>query len=151
MNFSERFLSLNKNLQDLRKAVIGIEDNPELKEVLVMVLKIGNYLNQGTNKGNSISFNISVLPNLKGSKALGQHSKSTMLDFLLNSILTKKPDVAQFALKLEDCAEASKLDLEIVKNKIKTITDSQNTIRVALEEKTRGLDSDRNLQMPIMM
>ena len=112
-----------------------------------------SFLDSVGNK-NVFSMNQNVLSPaqaLKGSKALGQHSKSTMLDFLLNSILTKKPDVAQFALKLEDCAEASKLDLEIVKNKIKTITDSQNTIRVALEEKTRGLDSDRNLQMPIMM
>lgn len=36
---------MNKNLQALKKAVVGIEDNPELKNVIVMVLRIGNYLN----------------------------------------------------------------------------------------------------------
>ena len=69
--FSERFLAMNKNLQALKKAVVGIEDNPELKNVIVMVLRIGNYLNQGSNKGNVNSFNIELLDGLKGSKAVG--------------------------------------------------------------------------------
>ena len=69
--------------------MISIEDNVELKQVITILLKIGNFLNQGSNKGNSISFNLDLLKNLKSSKALGAHSKSTMLDFLLNSILNK--------------------------------------------------------------
>ena len=44
-NFSERFLNLNKSLQDLRKAVVAVEDNEELKQLFVILLKIGNYLN----------------------------------------------------------------------------------------------------------
>ena len=71
-------------------------------------------MNQGTAKGNQASFNIELLQVLKNSKAVGSHSKSTMLDFLLNTILTKTPKVAQFAIKLENCQDASKLDLSIV-------------------------------------
>ena len=44
-NFAERFLVLNRNLQALRRAVIAIEDNKELRQVFVILLKIGNYLN----------------------------------------------------------------------------------------------------------
>ena len=68
---------------------------------MVMLLKIGNFLNQGTGKGNSLSFKLEFLTNLKSSKALGSHSKSTMLDFVLNSVLTKSPQLAKFAVKLE--------------------------------------------------
>ena len=45
MAFSERFLVLNKNLQNLRLAVMGVEENKELRNVIIMLLKIGNYLN----------------------------------------------------------------------------------------------------------
>jgi hypothetical protein len=71
--------------------VSSIEDNPELKHVFVILLKIGNFLNQGSNKGNSISFNLELLKNLKSAKGVGTHEKSTMLDFLLVSILNKSP------------------------------------------------------------
>lgn len=72
-HFSNTFLTLNENLQQLRKSVVAVEDNPELKQLFIMLLKIGNYLNQGTAKGNSISFNIEMLKNLKASKAVGAH------------------------------------------------------------------------------
>ena len=72
-NFSERFLNLNKSLQDLRKAVVAVEDNEELKQLFVILLKIGNYLNQGTTKGNSVSFNIDMLMKLKSVTGCGSH------------------------------------------------------------------------------
>jgi len=97
MEFSTRFLKLNKDLTALRGAVISIEQNKELHNVIVMLLKIGNYLNQGTNKGNSVSFSIELFGNLKLNKATGNHAKSTMMDYLLNTILNKEPQNARFA------------------------------------------------------
>ena len=99
-NFSERFLNLNKSLQDLRKAVVAVEDNEELKQLFVILLKIGNYLNQGTTKGNSVSFNIDMLMKLKSVTGCGSHQKSSMLDFILNSVLTKTPKIINFAVEL---------------------------------------------------
>jgi len=93
-SFSDRFLSMNKYLQQLKSAWVAVRDNAELKQVILMLLKIGNYLNQGSKKGNQVSFNVDLLTNLKSSKALGSHSKSSMLDFLLNSILSKSPSTA---------------------------------------------------------
>ena len=69
MEFSNRFLALNKNLTNLSLAVIGVEKNKELRNIVIMILKIGNYLNQGTNKGNSVSFSIELFNSLKMSKA----------------------------------------------------------------------------------
>ena len=71
--FNPRFLSLNKSLQKLRIAVVGIEENPELKQVLVMLLKIGNYLNQGTKKGGLASFTIEFLQQTTMAKGVGKH------------------------------------------------------------------------------
>ena len=82
-NFSDQFLILNSNLQSISKAVQGVEDNPELRQVFLILLKIGNYLNQGTGKGNALSFNLELLSNLKNSKAVGaSHSKSSNFNAL---------------------------------------------------------------------
>jgi hypothetical protein len=49
--FDFEFSGLNKNIKLIHSAVCGIRDNQKLKEVFAMILKIGNYLNYGTNKG----------------------------------------------------------------------------------------------------
>jgi hypothetical protein len=49
--FDYDYTELNKNLKTLDSAVKGIRDNDRLKEIFAMILKIGNYLNYGTNKG----------------------------------------------------------------------------------------------------
>jgi len=118
-------LTLNKNLQALRRAVLGIEENEELKHVIIMILKIGNYLNQGSNKGNATNFNVDLLKSMNSTKAVGEHSKSTMLDFLLSSLLTKSPGSAKFALKLEGCKEAGKLEMELLTNSLKAFKAQQ--------------------------
>lgn len=51
-NFGEQFLNCNVYLKQLRAAIVGVKDNQALKDVMVMLLKIGNYLNQGSKKGN---------------------------------------------------------------------------------------------------
>ena len=103
----------------MAKAVVAVESNPELKQVFVILLKIGNYLNQGSNKGNQVSFNPDLLKSLKNTKAVGNHSKSTMLDFLLMSVLRKSPEVTQFALKLENCKAALKLETDVISDQLK--------------------------------
>lgn len=47
---------MNKNLKMLEAAVTGIRDNERLKEIFAMILKVGNYLNYGTNKGKAQGF-----------------------------------------------------------------------------------------------
>ena len=103
--FSANFLKLNDSLKVLKKSIVSIEDNYELEQVFAMILKIGNFLNQGTNKGNVLSFQLSLLNTLSLSKGVGRHSKSNMFDFLLHTILAKQPHVVAFATKLAPCEE----------------------------------------------
>ena len=49
--FDYDYNEVNKNLSTLDSAVVGIRDNKKLKEIFAMILKVGNYLNFGTNKG----------------------------------------------------------------------------------------------------
>ena len=56
ITFSPKFLKLNSGLIQLRACINAVKDNYELDMIVAMILKIGNFLNQGTNKGNSSSF-----------------------------------------------------------------------------------------------
>ena len=148
--FSERFLQLNKNLTNLRAAVLGVENNKEFRNVIVMILKIGNYLNQGTNKGNSVSFSVELFNNLKLNKATGAHSKSTMMDYLLSTILNKCPSNATFALKLADCKDARAIDLSLLQDQLNSFIRQQDTVKEAIEEKQKGASADRALMAPLV-
>jgi len=54
--FDYDFNENNKNLATLDSAMKGIRDNEKLKEIFALILKIGNYLNFGTNKGKAVGF-----------------------------------------------------------------------------------------------
>jgi len=54
--FDNEYTDMNKNLEAINLALVCIRDNERLKEIFAMILKIGNYLNFGTNKGKAIGF-----------------------------------------------------------------------------------------------
>jgi diaphanous 1 len=54
--FEYDYTEIKKNMEAVNSAVIGIRDNSKLKEVITMILKIGNFLNFGTNKGKAQGF-----------------------------------------------------------------------------------------------
>jgi hypothetical protein len=59
--FEIDYTEMNKNLEKLNSAIVGIRDNKKLKEIIALILKIGNYLNYGTNKGKALGFQMELL------------------------------------------------------------------------------------------
>ena len=47
---------MNRSLEQLKVAVSAVRDNQPLMEIIAVLLTVGNYLNQGTNKGNTTNF-----------------------------------------------------------------------------------------------
>jgi hypothetical protein len=82
------------------------------------MLKIGNYLNFGTKKGSASNFTLDLFTRLAMTKATGKFSKSSLLDFLINSLLNKEPAIIKYVVSLCGCEGASKLDLTVVKKKL---------------------------------
>jgi len=64
LQFSYEFLDFNKHSESLKKAMILIRDGAELKQLIVIMLKIGNYLNFGTKKGSASSFTLDLFTRL---------------------------------------------------------------------------------------
>lgn len=54
--FDYEFTEMKKNMEAIISAYKGIRDNQRLKEIITMILKVGNYLNFGTGKGKAQGF-----------------------------------------------------------------------------------------------
>lgn len=54
--FEYEYTDIKKNMEAVNSAIVGIRDNNKLKEIIAMILKIGNYLNFGTPKGKALGF-----------------------------------------------------------------------------------------------
>ena len=84
-----------------------------------MVLKIGNFLNQNDKlKGNKNNFKPELLTSLAMTKGVGQYKGTSMMDYILQMVVSKQPQVAEFAHKLKICEEAAKIDTDVLKNQL---------------------------------
>jgi len=76
-------------------------------------------------------------------KALGKFSKSSLLDFLLNSILNKEPAMVKYILTLCACESASKLDLTVIKKKLDEFKLGLKLLQEEVKTQTDKLEMSR--------
>ena len=88
LEFPNQFVEFNQSLKNIKASIEAIKDNEELKAVFALVLKIGNYLNQGS-RSSSGAFKIDILTRLSLVRGCANHSNFSMLEFLLKTILNK--------------------------------------------------------------
>ena len=99
-----------------------------------MLLRIGNYLNFGTNKGNAYGFGLQTLAQLDGVKSMnGSSKKISLMDFLITNIRTKEPRLLDLVQDLLACEDASKLDISAIETKFKEMTSGLEHVQNFLE------------------
>jgi hypothetical protein len=91
-NFEEQFSVMNRSLEFLKLAIASIKENKPLMEIIAVLLTVGNFLNQGTSKGNSSNFQMDFLLKLSVTKAVGKYSKSSLLEFLVTNLAANSPN-----------------------------------------------------------
>eukprot|EP00466_Bigelowiella_natans_P014517 jgi/Bigna1/126865/aug1.3_g1573 len=77
----ESFSSLRVSLRLVNRALRAIRSSSALKQLLHLVLSIGNHMNFGTRKGNASGFDIQLLLTLSAIKATDR--KSSLLDYIV--------------------------------------------------------------------
>ena len=107
-SFDTQFVEYNKTLEQLFQAYEAVANNEHLLTVLAILLKAGNYLNQGA-KPVVTSFNLDYLLKLPLMKGVGESSKQTMLEWLVLELINK--EALHFAIKLDKCEAASKIEM----------------------------------------
>ncbi|OII76878.1 formin-like family protein [Cryptosporidium andersoni] len=134
--FEEEYLSCVERLIKLEDAVDYVHNNlcrgGILRNILYMILKIGNYLNHGTNRGQTVGFrfhSLDLIKNIKSTK-----SKLTLLKYISKVIYDHSIEIRNKIDKLSHiCSEAASVDIEDVLKDIDELANNINIIKKELE------------------
>ncbi|KAJ6234457.1 protein diaphanous [Anaeramoeba flamelloides] len=110
LSFKEIVTDLQPSLKKLLQATQQIKTNKDFKKFLQFVLKFGNYLNGGTNRGGISGFKLRTLIKLKDTKS-SKVSQISFLHYICMYLDNKQPEIFDFLDKFAVVTNASKLSL----------------------------------------
>ncbi|KAI8972343.1 hypothetical protein BDB01DRAFT_810325 [Pilobolus umbonatus] len=104
--FWERYTLLHKQMTSVYNASLALKDAKHFKELLHLVLLLGNFLNGNTNRGGAFGIKIASINRLIDTK--GTSKSTTLLHFLVDAVEKNFPNILPFLEELDECALASK-------------------------------------------
>eukprot|EP00611_Tribonema_gayanum_P027897 TRINITY_DN701_c0_g2_i1.p1 TRINITY_DN701_c0_g2~~TRINITY_DN701_c0_g2_i1.p1 ORF type:complete len:599 (+),score=155.19 TRINITY_DN701_c0_g2_i1:533-2329(+) len=107
--FAEDAAFLKGRVTMVRTAVTEVVDSEKLRKLLVMVMNMGNFLNEGTRQGNARGFKMASLLKLETVKTLDR--TKTSLHVLAEWGKKSMPEVLKLEDDLQHCKEASSWSL----------------------------------------
>ncbi|KAJ3067873.1 hypothetical protein HK102_007314, partial [Quaeritorhiza haematococci] len=167
MIFRRRFATdvkeISPELDGLRKAISQVRSSRKLSVILREVLKIGNYLNGSSFRGNAYGFQIDALLKLKDTKATDVNAKQTptLLHYMARHLRrvdghakgTKKTgSILEFLKEMPDVEFASRVCIPALLTSTKNLRDGLRQISNEIKEFRRlGIRTEYDLFLPVMM
>ncbi|CAO3610251.1 unnamed protein product [Mucor fragilis] len=112
--FWDTICQLEKNFKCIIVASNTLKNAKRFKQLLQMVLVLGNYMNGNTTRGGASGIKISSINKLIDTKG---NTSTTLLHFLVETVESKFPKVLGFLDELRDTEEACKVNkIEITSN-----------------------------------
>ena len=105
----------------------AIRNSESFKNLIGVILNIGNFLNHGTNKGNAAGFSLNTLGQLSSLKGCDKN-KTSLLSFLLDSL--DKPSL-NFLTEFESCKPASRFEITDLDIKLSELNKGFNLLAKA--------------------
>ncbi|KAJ6236902.1 protein diaphanous [Anaeramoeba flamelloides] len=138
LSFKEIVTDLQPSLKTLLHATQQIKTNKDFKKFLQFVLKFGNYLNGGTNRGGISGFKLRTLVKLKDTKS-SKVSQISFLHYICMYLDNKEPKIFDFLEKFAVVTKASNLSL--------------SQLQIQVNDIAKGIDNLENElpfhQMPV--
>ncbi|KAJ1611993.1 FH2 domain containing protein [Cryptosporidium canis] len=134
--FEEEYQSCLERLIKLEDAAVHIRSSLEkggvLRQILQLILKIGNFLNHGTNRGKSYGFRFHSIELLKNVKS--NNSKSNLLKYISKVVYEHSEDMRQkVEIISQACSEAAPIDIADVYRDMEELGKSVNLIQDELK------------------
>eukprot|EP00475_Leptophrys_vorax_P031154 TRINITY_DN47114_c0_g1_i1.p1 TRINITY_DN47114_c0_g1~~TRINITY_DN47114_c0_g1_i1.p1 ORF type:complete len:1003 (-),score=309.79 TRINITY_DN47114_c0_g1_i1:101-3109(-) len=106
--FDDTYRDLKNKLDLVTNATLEIRTSKRFRQLLEVVLAIGNYLNGGTKTGQAFGFKLATLKQLNGTKTLD--NKSNLLEYIIIFCERKNPSIRQFVDDFKDVPDAMKVE-----------------------------------------
>ncbi|CEJ03597.1 hypothetical protein RMCBS344292_17576 [Rhizopus microsporus] len=130
--FNERHQRLSKHMASVLDASVALKESTSFKELLKLILVLGNFMNGNTFQGGAFGIRIASINKLVDTK--GTEGNVTLLHFLVDSVESKIPRLHGFLNDLQECGDACKVTLQ-------DLVKEYNEIRVGLQKLIQELDN----------
>ncbi|KAJ3212388.1 hypothetical protein HDU82_002067 [Entophlyctis luteolus] len=127
----------------LKRATWDVRDSKKLKELLKVILALGNYMNSGQ-RGGAYGFKLNTILKLGDTKSSIQSRKHTLLHYLTELVPRKFPDVVGFQDELTHVDDGSKVTIPQIRQSVITIRDNLNSIKALLSKMEKDASSSPN-------
>jgi len=137
--FSSEINAVMRNLRLLSQVCHQVMASVKLQDLLGMVLRIGNVMNEGTRTGGAAGFRFDSLLRLTQTKT--SDGKITVLDYLVTVFVAKgQRDTLDLSSDFPDCHTASRLLISDMTNEVKLLKDSLEQCKTELKDLERDLN-----------
>ncbi|ORX46807.1 actin-binding FH2 [Hesseltinella vesiculosa] len=127
VHFWEKFDQLMENMTTIVNASDALHDSQAFKELLSIVLMMGNYMNGTGLQGGAFGIRISSLNKLVDTRA-SDTSSLTLLHVLIGMVRREFPQVLSFLDDLKDMGQAARI-MASVNDIIQEYTDMRQTLK----------------------
>lgn len=152
MNFKVRYNEMILNLEpDMKNGIAACKEviaSTKFKKILSVILSIGNFLNSGQsgNNARALGFELNVLPKLNDIKTTDK--KSTLLQYIVETIKTKFPEVLSFSSELVRVKKTACLKTSFIEETIRNLSSSSEMLKSEVEnQNVHRLDGDKFVEV----
>jgi len=138
--------TFDESINDIKSATAKIQDacksirnSSKFGQFLGIVLRVGNELNKGTEKGDAKGIHLGSLIKLTQTKS---NSSSTLLEYLVKNLDENDPDVLNLVNDFDSLASASKCNLQTLGADVNKFKSSFTTIDVSLTSAQKSGDDE---------
>uniref|UniRef100_A0A3B1JDD0 Dishevelled associated activator of morphosis 1 n=1 Tax=Astyanax mexicanus TaxID=7994 RepID=A0A3B1JDD0_ASTMX len=138
--FAERVAEIKPKIEALSAACKEVLQSRNLRQLLEVVLALGNYMNKGQ-RGNAYGYKVSSLNKIADTKS-SIDKNITLLHYLITILEQKYPKVALFQEDLQNVSEAAKVNMTELEKDISNLRSGLKSVETELEyQKSRPVDS----------
>lgn len=136
IQFNTQVTDFKKSLNTVNSACEEVRFSEKLKEIMKLILDLGNLLNSGTARGSAVGFKLDSLLKLTDTRA-STNSRMTLMHYLCKFLMDKLPTLLDFHEDLVSLETATKIQL-------KSLAEEMQAINKGLEKVKQELASSEN-------
>ncbi|EJD74101.1 CBR-FHOD-2 protein [Loa loa] len=139
--YHERIDDVTNTIKTVTNASIAVTNSKRLRQLLRMILALGNFLNNGKRNGNAYGFTLASLRLLIDVRN-SLRSDRNLLHYIVEQIENKKSDVLRLKRDLESVYQAARHSRKEIEQELCALRKSITVVTEALNGNETGNDDD---------
>lgn len=137
--FDELALDANRRTELVRTTSNRVRESTRFARLLSIILKVGNELNKGTEKGEAQGVRLASLVKLSQTKS---NQNTTLLQYLVEHLEKKDPHVLEFADDFPDLLESSRCSMQTLSADVNKLSSSLAAVEHASKAAAKAGDDE---------